>query len=47
MKANLIVQGIKDPDLQKRVSKLLKKATSFDDFLSKLQDLYPTLEMDL
>ena len=47
MKANLIVQGIKDPELQERVSKLLKKATSFEDFLSKLQDLYPTLEKDL
>ena len=47
VKANLIVQGIKHPDLQERVSKLLKKATSFEDFLSKLQDLYPTLETDL
>ena len=47
VKASLIVQGIKDPDLQERVSKLLKKATSFEDFLSELQDLYPTLETDL
>ena len=47
VKANLIVQGIKDPDLQERVSKLLKWATSFEDFLKKLQDLYPTLETDL
>ena len=29
VKANLIVQGIKDPELQERVSKSLKKATSF------------------
>ena len=43
VKANLLVQGIKDPELQERVSKLLKKATSFDDFLSKLQELYPFL----
>ena len=47
MKANLIVQGIKDPELQERVSKLLKTATSFEDVLKKLQDLYPTLERDL
>ena len=46
-KANLIGQGIKDRDLQERVSKLSTKATSFEDFLSKLQDLYPTSETDL
>ena len=33
VKANLIVQGIKDPELQERVSKLLQTATSFEDFL--------------
>ena len=47
VKANLIVQGIKDSELQERVSKLLKSATSFEYFLKKLQDLYPTLQMDL
>ena len=47
VKANLIVQGIKDPELQEGVSKLLKSATSFEDFLKKLQDLYPKLETDL
>ena len=47
VKANLIVQGIKNPELQEGVSKLLKTATSFEDFLNKLQDLYPTLETDL
>ena len=47
LKAHLIVQGIKDPELQERVSKLLKTATSFQDVLKKLQDLYPTLETDL
>ena len=47
VKGNLIVQGIKDPELQEKVSKLLKTATSFEDFLKKLQDLYPTLETDL
>ena len=47
VKANLMVQGIKDPEFQKRVSKVLKTATSFEDFLKKLQDLYPTLETDL
>ena len=47
VKANLITQGIKDPELQERVSELLKTATSFEDFLNKLQDLYPTLETDL
>ena len=47
LKANIIVPGIKDPDLQEGVSKLLKRPTSFGDFLSKLQDLYPTLETDL
>ena len=31
LKANLIVQGIKDPELQERVSKLLKSATSFEE----------------
>ena len=44
VKANLIVQGIQDSELQERVSKLLKSATSFEDVLKKLQDLYPTLE---
>ena len=47
VKANLIVQGIKDPELQERVSKLLKTATSFEDLLKKLPVLYPTLETDL
>ena len=47
VKANLIDQGIKDPDLQERISKLLKKATTFEDVLSKLQDLYPMRETDL
>ena len=47
VKAKLIVQGIKDPELEERVSKSVKRATSFEDFLSKLQDLYPTLETDL
>ena len=47
VKANLIVQGIKDPEPQERVCKLLKTARSFEDFLRKLQDLYPTPEMDL
>ena len=47
MRADLIEQGIKDPELQGRVSKLLKKATSVEEFLSKLQDLYPTVETDL
>ena len=47
VKAKFIVQGIKDLELQERVSKLLKSATSFEDFLKRLQDLYPTLEMDL
>ena len=47
VKANLIVQGIKDSELQDRISKLLKSATSFEDFLKNLQDLYPTLETNL
>ena len=47
VKANLIVQGIKDPELQERVSELLKTATSLEDFLRKLQNFYPTLETDL
>ena len=47
VKANLIVQGIKDSELQERVSKVLKSATSFEDFLKNFQDLYPTLETDL
>ena len=46
VKANLMVQGIKDPEVQERVSKLLKTGTSFGDFLQNLQDLYPTLETD-
>ena len=37
VKANLIFQGIKDPELQERVPKLLKTATSFEDLLEKLQ----------
>ena len=44
VKANLIVQGIEVPELQERVSKLLKTATSFEDFLKKLQHLSPALE---
>ena len=47
VKANLIVQGIKHPELQERVSKLLKSAKSFEDFLKKIQELSPTLETDL
>ena len=47
VKADLIVQGIKDLELQERVSKLLRTGTSFEDFLKELQDLYPTLETDL
>ena len=47
VKANFIVQGIKGPELQERVSKLLKTATSFEDLLKKPQDLYPTLGTDL
>ena len=47
VKANLIVQGIKGPEFQEGVSKLLKRATSFEEFLSKPQELYPTLETDL
>ena len=47
LKANLIVQGIKHPELHETVSKLLKTATSFEDFLKNLQDLYPALETDL
>ena len=47
VKANLIVQGIKDPELEERVSKLLKVATNFEDFLKNFQDLHPTLETDL
>ena len=47
VKANLIVQGTKDPELQERVSKLLKRPTTFEDFLSKLQNFYATLETDL
>ena len=47
VKANLIIQGSKDSELHERVSKLLKSAASFEDFLKKLQDLYPTLETDL
>ena len=47
VKATLILQGIKDPVLQETVSKLLKTATSFEDLLKQLQDLYPTLETDL
>ena len=47
VKANLIVQGIKDPELHGRVTKLLKTATSFGDFLKNLQDLYLTPETDL
>ena len=46
VKANLIVQGVKDSETQQRVSKLLKSATSFEDFQKKLHDLYPTLETD-
>ena len=47
VKADLIVQGLKHPEPQERVSKLLKTAKSFEDFLRKLQDLYPTPETDL
>ena len=47
VKAKLIVQGIKDPELQETVSKLLKSAAGFENFPKKLPDLYPTLETDL
>ena len=42
-----IVQGIKDPELQERVSKLLETDTSSEDVLKKLQELYRTLEKEL
>ena len=47
VKATLIVQGIKDLEVQERVSKFLKLATSFEDVLKKHQSLYPTLDTDL
>ena len=47
VKANLIVQGIKDPEPPGGVSKLLKTATSFENLSKNLQQLYPALETDL
>ena len=47
MKANLIVQGIKDKYLQDQVSKVLKTLKSLEDFLGSLQELYPHVETDL
>ena len=47
VKANLIVQGIVDKDVQDRVSKVLKSSRSLEDFLGSLQKLYPQLEMEL
>ena len=47
VKANLIVQGIKDKGLQDRVSKVLKSSRSLEDFLGSLQRLYPHVETGL
>ena len=47
VKANVIVQGIKDPELQERVPRLLQRATSFENFLRNLHDLFATLETNL
>ena len=47
VKANLIVQGIKDKDPEDRVSKVLKSSRSMEDFLGSLQNLYPHVETDL
>ena len=47
VKANLMVQGIKDKDLQDRVSKVLKTSKSLEDFLGSLQKLYPHNKTDL
>ena len=47
VKANLIVQGIKDKDLQDRVCKVLKSSRSLEDFVGSLQKLYPLVETNL
>ena len=47
VKANLIVQGIKNNDLQDRVSIVLKSSRSLEDFLGSLQKLYPHVGTDL
>ena len=41
------MQGVKDKDLQDRVSEVLKSSRSLEDFLGSLQKLYPHVETDL
>ena len=47
VKANPIVQGIADKDLQHRVSIVLKFSRSLEDLHGSLQKLYPHVETDL
>ena len=47
VKAALLIEGIKKPDVKLRAENCLKKAKSLEDFFDRLQRLYPEVEKDL
>ena len=47
VKAALLIEGIKKPDVNFRAENCLKKAKPLEDFFDLLQRLYPEIETDL
>ena len=47
VKAALLIEGIKKPDVKLREENCLKKAKSLEDFFDRLQRLYPEMETNL
>ena len=47
VKAALLIEGIKKPDVKLRAENCLKKAKSLEDFFDPLQRLHPEIETDL
>ena len=47
VKAPLLIEGIKKPDVKLRAENCLKKAKSLEDFFDRLQRFYPEIETDL
>ena len=46
VKAALLIEGIKKPDVKLRAENCLKKAKSLEDFFDPLQRLYPETETE-
>ena len=47
VKAALLIEGSKKPDVKLRAENCLKRAKSLEDFFNRLQRLYPEIETDL